>query len=305
MGEPVVNIDDDAIDVDTEALTPAAWSTRDVDPMKELARFEAAAELQRRLIPASIKCTKPQDWVDMGGKAYLQATGVERIAPLWGLVFGQPEVEKIDQGGGEYYFVARGFAASRRTGCFYKSVEGGRSSDDPFFVRFDEDKPELETWKGMSADDKRDWKRTHRIPPDELDVRKAAITNWQCRAASMLTGLRGLTPADLAAAGLAGVKKVDFAGGTKGGATSADLGQAKAEFWNDILKRTGGDLEASRKLIKECTSFKKDDGTMFDGYSSHDGIKSAGMLGNAKKKLAAHPVFGDAKMAAGEGKAGA
>src|SRR6185436_10342665 len=246
MGEPNVNVDHDVIDVTadstSEALSPSAWTARDIDPVRELARFEAAAELQRRLIPASIKCTKPQDWVDMGGKAYLQATGVERIAPLWGLVFGQPEIEKIDQGGGDYYFVARGFAASRRTGCFYKSIEGGRSSDDPFFDRFDEDKPDWDTWKEMSADAKRDWKREHRIAPDELDVRKAAITNWQCRAASMLTGLRGLTQADLAAAGLTGVKKVDFAGGTKGGATSADLGQAKTEFWNDILKRTGGDM---------------------------------------------------------------
>jgi len=157
----------------------------------------------------------------------------------------------------------------------------------------------------MSQDEKRDWKRTHRVPPDELDVRKAAITNWQCRAASMLTGLRGLTPADLAAAGLSGVKKVDFAGGTKGGATSADLGQARTEFWNEILKRTGGDIEAARGVLRECTSFKKDDGTMFTGYSSPDGIKSAGMLGNAKKKLAAHAVFGDAKAAAADGKAGA
>jgi hypothetical protein len=299
MGEPIVNVDEDVVDVTSEALTPSAWVSRDVDPKTELANFEAAAELQRRLIPASIKCTKSQDWVDMGGKAYLQATGVERIAPLWGLVFGAPEIEKIEQGGGEYYFVARGFAASRRTGCFYKSVEGGRSSDDPFFDRFDEDKPQYETWKAMSSDEKRDWKRTHRIAPDELDVRKAAITNWQCRAASMLTGLRGLTPADLEAAGLTGVKQVAFAGGTKGGATSADLGQARTEFWNEILKRTGGDIEAARKVMKDCTSFKKDDGNMFDGYTGPDGIKSSGMLANAKKKLVAHPVFGDAKMAAG------
>jgi hypothetical protein len=295
VGEQAVNVDNDVIDVSemSEALTPSAWSARDVDPQKELARFEASAELQRRLIPASIKCTKKQDWVDMGGKAYLQATGVERIAPLWGLVFGEPIVEKVELGGGEYYFVAKGFAASKRTGCFYKSIEGGRSSDDPFFDRFDEDKPEFEAWKALGADEKRDWKRAHRVPPDELDVRKAAITNWQCRAASMLTGLRGLTPEDLAAAGLTGVKKVDYATGTKGGATSADLGQARTEFWQDILKRTGGDLEAARKLIKECTSFKKDDGSMFSGYDSHEGIKSAGMLGNAKKKLAAHPIFGD------------
>ena len=117
MGEPIVNVDDDVIDV-TEALAPTGWAMKDIDPVRELAKFEAAAELQRKLIPASIKCTKPQDWVEMGGKVYLQGTGVERIAGLWGLVFDAPKIEKMDLGGGDFAYVVSGMAGSRRTGVF-------------------------------------------------------------------------------------------------------------------------------------------------------------------------------------------
>ena len=287
-----MNVDDDVIDV-TEALAPTGWAMKDIDPVRELAKFEAAAELQRKLIPASIKCTKPQDWVEMGGKVYLQGTGVERIAGLWGLVFDAPKIEKMDLGGGDFAYVVSGMAGSRRTGVFYKSIEGGRASDDPFFDRFDEDKPQ--DFKSLPADQRREWHRAHRIRPDELDVRKAAVTNWQTRAASMLTGMRGLTKADLEQAGLTGVKSVQFASGAKGGAAAPEeIAQARTELWNDIMKRTGGDIEAARNLLKEITSFKGDDGKVFPGYANHEGIKSGGMIGSARKKLAVHPTFGDA-----------
>jgi len=287
MGEPIVNVDTDVVDV-SEALTPTGWAMMDVDPTRELKKFEDAAELQRRLIPASIKCTKPQDWVEMGGKVYLQGTGVERIAGLWGLVFGEPTIEKLPLDGEDYAYVVSGFAASRRTGVFYKSIEGGRSSDDPFFDRFDEDKPN--DFKSLAADVRREWHRVHRIRPDELDVRKAAVTNWQTRAASMLTGMRGLTKKDLEDAGLTGIKSVQFASGAKGGAAApADLVDARTAFWNDIMKRTGGDIEAARRVLKEVTAFGD-----FAGYTNHESIKNPKVIEIATGKVKAHPTFGDA-----------
>ena len=121
----IANVDRDVPDV-MQDMAEGPWAMAQVDPERELAKFEAAAELQRKLIPASIRLTKAQDWIAMGGKVYLQGTGVERLAPLWGLVFGEPNVTREDYDDGTYAYVVRGAAGSRRTGVFYKSIEGGR-----------------------------------------------------------------------------------------------------------------------------------------------------------------------------------
>lgn len=207
-------VDREVIDIGGETDLPVAVAGT-VDVEREVKNFEAMVKLQNALIPATIRVTRPQDWVEMGDKVYLQGTGVERIAALWGLVFGAPEVERVDLPGGEFAYTCRGMVASRRTGVIYRSIEGGRSSDDPFFDTFDEDKPS--GFYNMSADEKSAWKRAHRITPNELDVRKAAVTNWQTRAASMVTGMRGLKKADLEKEGIIGVQSVAFGAGTKGG----------------------------------------------------------------------------------------
>src|SRR5207249_4328009 len=152
----------DVSDDDTKMIGP--WPMARVDPVAELAAFEAAAELQKKLITASIRATKPQDWVEMGGKVYLQATGVERISALWGLLFGEPAVIKEDIPGGGYEYIVSGAAGSRRTGVYYKAITGGRSSTDPFFDQFDDDKPT--GFKQLPIDEQRQWKAAHRIAPD-------------------------------------------------------------------------------------------------------------------------------------------
>ena len=67
-----------------------------VDAAAEMAKFDAATQLLSKLRPATIRATKPQDWIKMGERVYLQATGLERIAPLWGLAFGEPKVVRED-----------------------------------------------------------------------------------------------------------------------------------------------------------------------------------------------------------------
>lgn len=270
-------------------LAPGPWAMTKVDPAAELAAFESAAALLAKLVPASIKATRPQDWVEMGGRVYLQATGVERLAPLWGLVFDEPKVTKYDLNGGEFYFSVVGRVWCRRTGVFYGGAEGGRSSADPFFDTFDEDKPD--DFKKWPSDQQADWKAAHRIPPDPMDVRKAAVTNWMTRAASMLTGLRNLTRADLEQAGVTGVASVQYGKGGKGGDTTpAELKAAATALGNDVLAAVGGSKDDAKKLLKEITKGKD-----FDGFESIDRFRFGWQVENARKKLDAHPVFGKAK----------
>jgi hypothetical protein len=283
-----------------DALAP--WRATDVDPVVELAKFEAAVDLQRKLLPASIKATRPEDWVDQGGKAYLQATGVERLAPLWGLVFGKYTVEREDHGDGSYSYVVRGPIMSRRTGVIYGEVVGGRSSSDPFFDEFDERKPD--GLRDLTPGEQQAWKRAHRVPPDPLEVRKAAVTNWTTRGASMLAGMRGLTVAYLEDCGVKGISRVEYGTGQKGGATApADLKARRTAFWNDLIRRAGGEVEMAKQALKDVTKYdaytKKDGAEMrgFAGATSVDSLSDRA-LDIAEKKIKEHPALGDAKKSA-------
>jgi hypothetical protein len=134
-------------------------------------RLEALAK-QRMLI---LKLTKPYDWVNFGGKAYLSAYGAERLMLLFNISYkiGEPEI-RYDQDG-HFTVIFRGtFTWGDKT------IEeiGIRSSRDPFFSRA----------KGQD------------IPPHQIrlsDVIKSARSNLIARGVSTLLGLRGLQIQDV------------------------------------------------------------------------------------------------------------
>jgi hypothetical protein len=289
-------VEQDAPEVIDDGPNVGPMMMTKVDPAAELAKFEAAAQLLSKLVPASIRATKPQDWVKMGAKVYLQATGIERLAPLWGLAFGEPKIAREEYEGGEFGYAVSGWVRSR-FGLMH--VVGGRSSNDPFFDSFDEEKPS--GWAEMDLQARLAWKAQHRVKPDPMDVRKAAVTNWMTRGGSMACGLRGLTPADLEANGIRGVAQVEFGKGGKGGDTApADIKAKRTALWNDILKRTGGDLEAARNLLQDVTKYgaytNKATGKEVPagtGYTDHEKMTNEKAIDIAASKLKKHPMFGD------------
>lgn len=293
--------DDVADIVQDVGIGPAAMIH--IDPRAELEKFEAASELMRKLRPASIRATKPQDWIKVGEKVYLQGIGVERISPLWGFVFGKYEVAREDHEDGEYSYIVTGPVGCRRTGVVMQIV-GGRSSSDPFFDDFDSPKPS--NWRDLDGAQRLTWRRAHRIKPDPLEIRKAAVTNWMTRSASMLAGLRGLTENDLAAEGIGGVKAVEFGAGAKGGTgVSSDIQAERTKLRNEILRRVGGDTDAGKALLKEITSSpggkKMKDGSTskpFAGSASVDQMQYQWQFEKAWEKLKIHPTFGDDKVGA-------
>jgi hypothetical protein len=134
-------------------------------------RLEALAK-QRMLI---LKLTRPYDWVNFAGRAYLSAYGAERLMLLFNISYkiGEPEI-KYDQDG-HFTVIFRGtFTWGDKT------IEeiGIRSSRDPFFSRA----------KGQE------------IPPHQIrlsDVIKSARSNLIARGVSTLLGLRGLNIQDV------------------------------------------------------------------------------------------------------------
>jgi len=134
-------------------------------------RLEALAK-QRMLI---LKLTRPYDWVNFQGRAYLTAYGAERLMLLFNISYkiGEPEI-KYDEDG-HFTVIFRGtFTWGEKT------IEeiGIRSSKDPFFSKA----------------------RGQDIPPHQIrlsDVMKAARSNLIARGVSTLLGLRGLNVQDV------------------------------------------------------------------------------------------------------------
>jgi len=134
-------------------------------------RLEALAK-QRMLI---LKLTRPYDWVNFGGRAYLSAYGAERLMLLFNISYriGEPEIKYADDG--HFTVIFKGtFSWGDKT------IEeiGIRSSKDPFFSRA----------KGQD------------IPPHQIrlsDVIKSARSNLIARGVSTLLGLRGLNIQDV------------------------------------------------------------------------------------------------------------
>src|SRR3972149_9689270 len=93
--EQTVDVEEQVPDVDVAAIG---------GPLSKLKALPDAAEHFKRmeaLLPAlraaSIKLTRPQDWVVMGDSCYFPGIGSERDTGLWALALGGP------RGGAEGY----------------------------------------------------------------------------------------------------------------------------------------------------------------------------------------------------------
>jgi hypothetical protein len=147
-------------------------------------RLEALAK-QRMLI---IKLTRPYDWVNFGGTAYLSAYGAERLVQVFNISYhiGEPEIKYHEDG--HFTVIIRGtFTWGERT------IEeiGIRSSKDKFFSKAG----------------------NQNIPPHQIrlsDVMKAARSNLIARGVATLLGLRGLSIADVSKMIGKVEKKVEF-----------------------------------------------------------------------------------------------
>lgn len=134
----------------------------------------------------ALRLTNAHDWTDQGGKPYLQVSGAEKIARLFGISWRfVGEIQRKQEDNGHFSFevpmefVMKGASVEFR---------GSRSSKDPFFsVRYE--------WNEEIKQ-----KEKIELPPSEIDrtdVMKAAITNTIGNGITRLLGIRNLTWEDL------------------------------------------------------------------------------------------------------------
>lgn len=209
--------------------------------MAEASEKRVAAVMKIKTM--ALRVTNEHDWTDQGGKPYLQVSGSEKIARLFGISWRfLGDIIRRDEENGHFSFeVPMEFIISGASIEF----RGSRSSKDPFFSK----------------------KHGAEIPPSEIDksdVMKAAITNTIGNGITRILGIRNLTWEDLKTAGLDSGKigKVDY---KKGGNGQTDKPQMK-----------NPDAPASEKQIGAIHTMLTKIGIK-DDYEKHDRV--SGILG--------------------------
>ncbi len=152
---------------------------------------EKRIEAVKKIKTMALRLTNHSDWTDQGGKPYLQVSGSEKVARLFGISWRfLGDIQRKDEEGGHFSFeVSMEFVMPGASVEF----RGSRSSKDTFFsTRY--------KW-----DDEKKEKIKIELPPSEIDktdVMKAAITNTIGNGITRLLGIRNLTWKDLEEGGI-------------------------------------------------------------------------------------------------------
>lgn len=164
------------------------------DSLIEVARnAEARIEAVKKIKQIALKVTNSHDWIDEHGKPYLQVSGAEKIARVFGVNWHltDPQLETDSQG--NFSFTYSGTFTFR--GASITAI-GTRSSKDDFFSRSFE-------WK--KDEQGRSVKIATEVPPekvDRMDVKKGAYTNCIGNGITRLLGIRNLEWSELNSAGI-------------------------------------------------------------------------------------------------------
>jgi hypothetical protein len=174
-------MNDETIVVNDESLPAIADNT-----LIQLAeQAEKRIDAMQKIKKIALKLTNKHDWTDQAGKPYLQVSGAEKVARLFGISWRISEPVLENEEGGHYSFTYKGYFSL--AGATIECI-GTRSSKDGFFKKYSWDKDE----NGQS-------KKTD-LPPsaiDRGDVKKAALTNLLGNGITRILGLRNLTYEDL------------------------------------------------------------------------------------------------------------
>jgi hypothetical protein len=230
---------------------------------------EVRLEIIQRVMQVALKATYAQDWIDMGGKPYLAATGAERLASLFGVTITDMDSKRYedrDERGAYYYFVVTGTAHFRGTSI---AVMGTCSARDQFFSsRYESD--------ATTGALKRIYLPAEAV--DQPNIVKAAYSNMIANAVTRVLGIRGLTWEQLEQLGFDRKKATAVQFQVRKGGTNpaAPVQQAQAavpngESWVDkleaLLASIASDGAGRAAILKSVTAFDTKDGKRFDGYS--------------------------------------
>lgn len=262
---PIVT-DEDVLSLGAEAEVKAVSIPMEEDLSRLLRLADTAeerAESLKKIKLASLKVTSNSDWVDQEGTPYLQCSGAEKVARLWGInwkILGTQKILRDDF----YIMIMTLRVWSPILGDI--EVVGTRTSRDPFFG-------------------KRHGQLVPMTQVDEAAVLKAAYTNALVNGITRLVGVRGLTWEELNPYGASQDKaqrieryqKTEQAGDDK---TKAD------EIRTKLLELCGGDAKAALSRLTEITTFPGKDGEMVPGVRSFSDLRGKRLdvtLGKVRK----------------------
>lgn len=215
------------------------------DDLIHMAEFaEKRVEAIKRIKRAALAVTSNYDWVNQNEKPYLQVSGAEKIARLFGISWRIDEPEKTTTKDGHFSYIFKGYF---NLGSTEIEAIGSRGSKDPFFSRsHDKD-----------------------IPPSEINennVRKAAYTNLLGNGITRLLGLRNLTWEDLKVSGIEKNKvgRVEY----KKKRMSKENKELRDKIGSMLLEMSGNDKKMASKLLESITFFIAKDGKKVKGKKS-------------------------------------
>ena len=210
-------------------------------------RIQAINRIKR----AALAVTNKQDWTNQGGKPYLQVSGGEKVARLFGISWRIDEpILEVDEDR-HFSYTYKGYF--RLGGAEIEAI-GARSSRDPFFSK-----------KGDKD-----------VPPSEIDrndIKKSSLTNCIGNGITRLLGIRNLSWDDLKETGINSedIGKIDY----KKKEMSEEGKDQKAEIRKMILEMVGQDPEQAKSLLEQITRFTGRDGTEVPGKKSVDQMSEA------------------------------
>ena len=205
-----------------------------LDSQKAISRIHAINLVIDGGVKVALGRTNPADWVRMGGKLYCQASGIQKMRAVFGLYYRDRQVTRENNEDGSFSWVASGVIGSKLLDGLYGEttieIIGGRSSNDPFFSGKDGNKA-----------------------VDSLDVKKAALANWEVRAVTALLGLGNLTEDDLKRHGIdvSRIGNIDYKRGAEGGGDPSVISDAQRKRLFAIMKQVGCPEELLRKYLSE------------------------------------------------------
>jgi hypothetical protein len=191
---------------------------------------------------AALLATNARDWTDQNGNPYLQVSGAEKVARVFGIAWKIDEPIMEIEESGHFSYTYKGYFTV--AGATIEAI-GTRSSKDPFFKRY-----------AGRGDDR------HELPPSELDkgdLKKAAYTNLLGNGITRLLGLRNLTWEDIK----------EYAGITKDQVGRVDYkknGKAQSGIASESAQTVTVDVSDVR-----MAAFKKKDGSQGEKYIIKNG----------------------------------
>lgn len=270
------------IDIIPESESLPMLSNEGLLQLAERAEKQVAAI--RKIKGVVLAVTNSQDWVDQNGKPYLQASGGEKVARLFGISWRIDEPVLEVEPDGHFQYTYKGyFSLSGAT----IEVIGTRSSKDGFFKRYSNTDGEKVA-----------------LPPSEIDkgdVKKSALTNLIGNGITRLLGIRNLTWEEVQAGGIERGKsnKVDYK--KKEDQDVHSDAPAKRQEHNSRIKEAlirlyGDNKKAMADKIIELTTWTptkgSNEGVEQKGKANYEAIKSdqsVAILCSKLEKLSPRP----------------